>query len=235
MSLKLRPPGTNILGAFSFGLKDGPDLGDEYAPNSSYHLPSYSVTLKDLAYLGAGQSNGAGQNTGAGENVGASSNNAAGPNNAAGLNIDSIAKEVAWQCVALCKNGSVVVGEVTPRSQAPRPAGHAFDGPVRMTSLSQGPIIDGIYKNATDLAKIKEELGQKYGLNDEYEPRMLKIPGLLVTAIWLKSQAAGGADWVVPLHTKNGDLQKEPLVTMEKFLEITQSLAKDRLASPIFD
>ena len=211
MSLKLRPPGTNILGAFSFGLKDGPDLGDEYAPNSSYHLPSYAISLKDLANLSAGQ------------------------NNAAGLNIDSVAKEVAWQCLALCKSGKVVVGEVTPRSQAPRPAGHAFDGPVRMTSLSQGPIIDGIYKNAVDLANIKEELGQKFGLADDYEPRMLKIPGLLVTAIWLKSQVAGGADWIVPLHTKIDDLQKEQLVTMEKFVEITQSLAKNRLASPIFD
>jgi hypothetical protein len=223
MALKLRPPGTNILGAFSFGLKDGPDLGDEYAPNSSYHLPTYAVSVEDLANLGAGQSNGAGQNAGAGQN------------NAAGLNIDGVAKEVSWQCLALCKNGTVVVGEVTPRNQAPRPAGHAFDGPVRMTSLSQGPIIDGIFKNAVDLANIKEELGQKFGLTDEYEPRVLKIPGLLVTAIWLKSQAAGGADWIVPLHTKIDDLQKEPLVTMEKFLEITQSLAKARLASPIFD
>jgi hypothetical protein len=210
MSLKLRPPATKILGAFSFGLKDGPDLGAEYTPDS-YHLPAYAVTLKDLANLGAGQNIGAGQK------------------------IDGIAKEVAWMCLALCKSGSVVIGEVTSKSKAPRQAGHSFDGAVSMTSLSHGPIIDGVYNTAMGLAKIKEELGQKFGLADDYEPRMLKIPSLPVTAIWLKSQTDGGADWVVPLQTHISDLKKEPLFTMEQFLAITQSRAKDRLASPIFD
>jgi hypothetical protein len=206
MALKLKPPGTNILGAFSSGLKDGPDLGEEFAASSSYyHLPAYAVTLKDLANLPTGQ------------------------------NIDSVANEVAWQCVAVSTSGSVVVCEVTPRSQGPRPAGHVFDGPVRMTSLSHGPIIDGVYKTAVGLAKIEADLIQKFGLSDDYEPRMLRIPGLLVSTIWLKSQTAGGTDWVVPLHTKISDLQKEMLFTMENFLEITRPLAKDRLASPIFD
>ncbi len=205
MALKLKPPGTNILGAFSSGLKDGPDLGEEYVPNSGYHLPAYTVSLKDLANLGAGQ------------------------------NIDGVANEVAWQCVAVSNSGSVVIGEVTPRSKGPRPAGHLFDGPVRMTCLSHGQIVDGVYKTAAGLAKIGGDLIQKFGLTDDYEPRMLRIPGLLVTTIWLKSQRAGGTDWVVPLHTKISDLQKEVLFTMDKFLEITRPLAKDRLVSPIFD
>jgi len=205
MALKLKPPSTNVIGSFSSGLKDGPDLGQEFAPHSEHHLPAYAVTLKDLANLAAGQ------------------------------DIDSVANEVAWQCLAVSPSGSVVIGEVTPRSQAPRPAGQVFDGPVRMTHLSRGQIIDSIYKTVVGLANRADDLIQEFNLTGDYEPRMLRIPGLLVTAIWLKSQTPGGTDWVIPLHTKITDLQKEILLTMEKFLEITRSLASDRLVSPIFD
>lgn len=64
---------------------------------------------------------------------------------------------------------------------------------------------------------------------------MLRIPGFLVTAIWLKSQTAGGTDWVVPLHTKISNLQKPIPLTMDAFLNITRPLATARLASRVFD
>lgn len=205
MPLKPKAPGTNILGAFSSGLNEGADLGEEFTPNSSYHLPSYALSLKDLSNLGPGQ------------------------------NIDSAAREFAWQCVAVSKNGKVVIGEVTPRSKGARQPGHLFDGPVRMTSLSHGQIIDGIFSTVLDLAKIATDLVQEFHLIDDYEPRMLRIPGLLVTAIWLKSQTASGTDWVVPLHTHVADLRAQKMFAMQDFLNIMRREAEARLAHPVFD
>jgi hypothetical protein len=206
MALKTKQPGSNIIGAFSLGLAEAPDLGEEFLPNSGYHLPAYTLSLKDLKNL-------------------------------PGPNIDNAAREVAWQCVAVSKNAPekmALVGEVTPQYRAPRPAGQVFDGPVRMTSFSHGEVIDGAYKKAKDLLAQKDDLLKKYKCAGDFEPRMLRIPGLLVTAFWLKSPTPG-ADWVVPLHTKIGDLLTEKMYTMDEFLKITKSLAEKRLASPIFD
>ena len=205
MAFKMKTPATHILGAFASGLKDCPHLDDEYTPNSSYHVPAYAVTLKDLVSLGAGQS------------------------------IDNVAREVAWQCLAVSKSGGVAVGEVTPRTKASRPAGRVFDGPVKMSSLSYGPIITGAYKTVMGLAAFADDLTQKYQVRGDYEPRMLRIPGVLVTAVWLKSQSADETDWVVPLHTKISALKPEIPVTMEKFLEAVLPVARARLASPVFD
>jgi hypothetical protein len=211
MALQPKQPGSNIIGAFSLGLAEAPDLGEEFLPNSSYHLPAYTLSLKDLNNLKDGQS------------------------------IDDVAREVAWQCVAVSKNApdeTAVIGEVTPQHQAPRPAGQVFDGPLRMTSLSHGEVIDGAYKIAKDLHARKDDLAKKYKLADDYEPRMLRIPGLLVTSVWLKSKkVGGGTDWVLPVHTKIAALsvKDKEMYTMGEFLTITKSLAEKRLASPIFD
>ena len=40
MSLKSKQPGSNVIGAFSQGLAEAPELGDEFSPNSKYHLPA---------------------------------------------------------------------------------------------------------------------------------------------------------------------------------------------------
>jgi len=205
MAFKNRTPGTNILGAFASGLKDRPPLDDEYTPNSSYHLPAYAISLKDLVNLQAGQS------------------------------IDQAAREVAWQCIAVSKSGSVVVGEVTPGTKAPRPSGQVFNGPVKMSSLSYGPIINGAFKIVIGLAAFADDLLKKFHIEGDYEPRMLRIPGILMTALWLKSQTAGGTDWVVPLHTKIGGLKAESPLTMQDFVSVVRPLAQTRLASPIFD
>ena len=154
-----------------------------------------------------------------------------------GQNIDDVAREVSWQCVAISNSApdeAAVVGEVTPLSQAPRPAGKVFDGTLRMTSLSHGEVVNAAYKNAKDLFAQEADLAQKYNCVGEFEPRMLRIPGLLVTTVWLKSQT-GGTDWVVPLHTKIGDLLKKELFTMDEFLNITRPLAGKRLESTTFD
>src|ERR1700680_1080603 len=85
---------SNIKKAFSQGLTEAPPLGDEFQPNDNYHLPPSPLSLKDLNNLGNGQS------------------------------IDVVVREVAWQCIALSKNGPdemAVIGEVTSLPKAPRP------------------------------------------------------------------------------------------------------------------
>jgi|SRR5579862_234948 len=205
MAFKMKTPGTNILGAFASGLKDGPPLDEEYTPHGSYHMPAYAVSLKDLANLQAGES------------------------------IDPVAKEVAWHCVAVSKKGSIVIGEVTPRHKAPRKAGRVFDGPVRMASVSYGPTINGAYKTVLGLATLAEDLVKKFHMEGDHEPRMLRIPGILATLLWLKSRSAGGKDWIVPLHTKISGLKEERPLSIEEFLSVVGPLARHRLASQIFD
>jgi hypothetical protein len=210
MPLKPKQPGTNITGAFQLGIADAPDLGEEFSPNSSYHMPSYAVSLKDLHNLPDPKS------------------------------IDGVAKEVAWQCLAVSSSAPTeraVIGEVIPLHHAPRPAGHVFDGPVRMTCLSYGEIINGAYQKAQGLNRRQAELFQKYNLAGDYEPRMLRIHGLLITAIWLKALTEGGEDWIIPLHTKIAALQTpgKEMFTLEEFLTITKPLAEQRLNTKVFD
>lgn len=208
MALNLKPAGSNITGAFSLGLNEAPDLGEEFVGNSGYHLPIYTLSLKDLTNLKAGQS------------------------------IDDVAREVGWQCVAVSKDApdeKAVIGEVTSLHKAPRPAGHVFDGPVRMTSLSHGEVINVAYQKAIDLHQRKDALVQKYKCVDDYEPRILRIPGLLITSVWLKSETPRGTDWVIPLHTQVGELLVKEMYTMEEFLRIALGLAEKRLEHPIFD
>ena len=212
MALKPKPPGDKILHAFNLGLNETPDFGGQFQPNNSYHLPAYSVGLRDLDSLADANS------------------------------IDSIAKEVAWQCLAvstIAPTEQAVIGEVTPLHKAPRPSGHVFDGEVRMTSLSHGPMINGAYQTALKLSEQQrqQELIEKYNLKGDFEPRMLRLPGLLITAIWLKSLANGGQDWILPLHTKLPDLQKqnEEMYTMKEFLGIVKRRAQERLNSRVFD
>ena len=182
MALKTKPPASNVIGAFSKGLAESPDLNHDYAPNSGYHLPAYTLSLKDLNNLPDGQG------------------------------IDGIAKEVAWQCVAVSTSTpgeKAVIGEVTSVHKASRPAGHAFDGPVRMTSISHGDIVCSVYKLAKGLHDQKDELVQKYNCAGDHEPRMLRIPGLLATMVWLKAQTPDAKDWVVPLHTRIHELNAD--------------------------
>ncbi|HEV3330522.1 MAG TPA: hypothetical protein VG096_06050 [Bryobacteraceae bacterium] len=206
MALKLKQPGPNIIGAFSQGLTESPDLGESFVPNSAYHLPSYTLSLKDLNNL---------------------------PNS---QGIDSIARLVAWQCVAISEDQQhLAVGEVTTLHKAPRPSDHVFDGPVRMTCLSHGEILNNAYTKAKDLHDRQPQLTEQYKCDGDFEPRVLRIPGLLITAFWLKSDAQGKQDWVVPLHTKIDDLTAKEVYGMDEFVTIIKRAAADCLASPIFD
>ncbi len=217
MALQMKQPGTNIIGAFTRGLADAPHLGEEFLPQSGYHIPAYVIRLKDLNNLEAANS------------------------------IDGIAKQVAWQCLAISANAPderAVVGEVTPLNKAQRLAGDAgdgpaittlFSGPVRMTSLSHGEIVDRAYKNIHELNKRQDQILADYNIQGDHEPRMLRITGLLITAVWLKANTKDAEDWIVPLHTKIADLQTKAVYSMEEFIRITKPLARERLESTIFD
>lgn len=206
MALKPKPVESNIAGAFASALAEGPDLGDEYLPNSSYHLPAYVVRLKDLVNLPIGQ------------------------------DIESVAREVAWQCLAFStRTEKVVAGEVSPVNKAPRPRGQEFTGSVKMTSLSHGVVVDTAFTKAENLKSQQMQLVQKYNITGDHEPRMLRIPGLLVTVVWLRAVSSGAQDWIVPLHTKIPDLHKEDIYSVGEFLTIAKPLAQACLDRPALE
>ena len=206
MAFRLRKVGSNVTGAFSTGLAEGPDLGEEYLPNSSYHLPAYIISLKDLLNVPLRQ------------------------------DIEKVAREVAWQCLAFSTSSSkVVVGEVSPLNKAPRPPGQVFEGSVKMTSLSHGDVVNAAFEKAKDLKGRQMELAQEYNISGYHQPRMLRIPGLLVTAVWLRADPPGGQDWIVPIHTKIPDLQNKEIYTVDEFVKITKPLAKACLDRPALE
>ena len=121
-------------------------------------------------------------------------------------------------------------------AQPPRPNGQVFVGPLRMTSLSLGSVIDRIYQYALSLKAQEAALMAQFELSGDFEPRLLNIPGLLVTALWLKSLSQA-SDLVVPLNTKIPQLSgpaAKAMHTMDDFVRITKPLVVTRLSSEIY-
>jgi hypothetical protein len=106
--------------------------------------------------------------------------------------------------------GQAVAAEVTEP---------AAGKPPKMRSLSRGPQID----DATQAGSEVETLAEVQ--NQIYELRVLRIPGLLIEGLWLKSQA-GGVDLVAPYLTLNNDLKSKRVFPMNEFLNIVRILAE---------
>jgi hypothetical protein len=129
---------------------------------------------------------------------------------------------------------SALLADVAPVHTVPRSPDQTFDGEVIMSSVWHGAIVNRIYQLGLQLVKEAQDLNYQAQMpQGEFEPRMLRVPGLLLTAIWLKA-LGGQADCVVPLHTRLSKLP-EKWYSMDNFLKIVQPLAEERLASRIFD
>ena len=213
-----------ICQAFVSGLRDAPQLGEEYAAQHEHHLPEYTLSLRDLAHL-------------------------KNPKSLKELEheIEAVARETTWQCVAVCTNDrkKAVVGELTPVVRAARKRGKVFAGTLRMTSLRHGAVIDEFYQKSLRLKELASDVW-KLDVQDYEPPRMLRIPGILVTSFWLKAKATSGKhDWVIPFHTPkhsrieslkvDGEIPKQRDWNWFKFLEHILPAADKQLKSEIYD
>lgn len=200
MNVVFRPASPEVKTAFAQGLSQAAYLEGKYSPKHDYHVVGYSLSLKHLEAIPDGGS------------------------------IDHVVKPVGWQCFAASveePEHAGVVGEVMPVYKAPRQSGE-FAGPLRMTSLAYGEVVNDGYKRALRMHKECERIP-----GGDYEPRMLRIPGLLITAFWMKSIAKPPQeDLIVPIHHMLPALS-EPYYPVSVFLQRVQPLAKERLNNTV--
>ena len=124
------------------------------------------------------------------------------------------AKLVSWRYFAGGDNETTTVAGDVDASSTPQ-----------VTSLSYGASAWTALKAAEAL----ENLPDFSGPAASYEPRLLRIPGLLTEAFWLKSlsQSAGReADWVVPYRTPIKDLDQAKPYPIKDFLQMLYPLAQ---------
>ena len=121
----------------------------------------------------------------------------------ANADLKATARLVSWRYFAANDNQSTaVVGDVDATATP------------RVTGLSYGAL-------ALETLKATQALESMPGLSaTHYEPRLLRIPGLLVEAFWLKTMSPGDeADLVVPYHTLIKELSPTRLHPVRDFYE----------------
>jgi hypothetical protein len=67
----------------------------------------------------------------------------------------------------------------------------------------------------------------------EFEPRLLRVPGLLLECLWLsplQTPSPDSADWVLPYHTLISDLNPQQLYRSPDMFQTLQPLARIALA-----
>jgi hypothetical protein len=133
------------------------------------------------------------------------------------------AKQAGWQFLTIDPKGVITSGEApVAGSSAERAA----------ITRSQGPSWIKAFSAYGDAKK----LGQL--IDNDYEPRTLRIPGLRIEAFWLRRKLGDDsseqldADLVVPFHTFNPDLLAQQVFSMKNFLAIVQPLAGRQMKSP---
>jgi hypothetical protein len=117
-------------------------------------------------------------------------------------------KLVSWRYYATGgAPATVVSGDVTTTSTP------------QLTTLSYGPAVVEAMNTAKDIQK------RRGAEVPSYEPRLLRIPGLLVEAHWVKPlvQPAGGkaTGWVLPYNTPHGHLRAKEFTEEDFSAEIS--------------
>ena len=123
---------------------------------------------------------------------------------------------VAWRYFAGGESpAGTVAGDLDPAASA------------QVKSLTYG-------STALDALESFKALASIPGLPDQgYEPRMLRIPGLLVEAYWLVPPAlppGNQAGYVIPYHTLLEELDPKKAYPVDKFFTIIRPLASKALA-----
>lgn len=123
------------------------------------------------------------------------------------------AQKVGWHFMTTQEQKSVS-GDVPDAPVANQPLA---------ASVSQGPTIAAIWNAYEQLAGLQEVVQQ------QFKPRILRIPGLHTEAFWLKSES-DDLDYLVPFLTFARELRDPVPLTRAKFEEIVQGLANRQLS-----
>jgi len=97
------------------------------------------------------------------------------------------------------------------------------EGAPKMTGVWRGMQIQKLAQAIDELEALPEVRAQ------DYELRILGIPGLHIEAFWLKPEA-GGPDLVVPFRALTKEIQLMRAYPADEFRQISRRMAKDHLA-----
>lgn len=126
----------------------------------------------------------------------------------------SKARKVGWRFLACSALRQAVAANLA----------QVDDEPPQMTALTRGTEI----ASAIRAAQRVREFAPAKDTQNEYELRVLKIPGLLIEVFWLK--ARNGNDLVVPYFALFCDqLNVMRVLQLDEFLNIVKPLAQKRL------
>jgi len=123
------------------------------------------------------------------------------------------AKSAGWRFLAGSPFGPAVAGDVIERPGAAP----------KMTSVSRDPLIAAAIRATHEVETLPEVQ------RNDYELRVVRIPGLLIEAFWLKS-TAGGPDLAIPVLTRTKQLQPMKVYPLDEFLNIVGPLTRSFLA-----
>jgi len=121
-------------------------------------------------------------------------------------------KPAGWRFLAGHPPGEVLAADVTEAIP-----GSGTNAVPKMTSLSHDSLIGGAIRAIHEVETLPELQGHNYEL------RVLRIPGLLIEAFWLKS-LDGGDDLVVPVLTRGAELKAMRAYPIAQFLEIARPM-----------
>jgi hypothetical protein len=123
------------------------------------------------------------------------------------------AKSAGWRFLAGSPLGPAIAGDVIEPGQGAQP---------KMTSVSRDPLISRAIRAIHEVETLPEVQ------TSDYELLVLRIPGLLVEAFWLKSRT-GAPDLMVPVLTRSRKLEAMRAYALDDFMDVARGLAQNFL------
>lgn len=118
------------------------------------------------------------------------------------------AQDVGWGFLAGSLGAHAIAAQITPSGA---------DQKQELTAVARGPEVGLLIQALHDVQGLPEVQ------NNNYEAQILRIPGILLEAFWLRSPAA--PDLVVPFHTRSKQLQSRAYA-VDEFIAAVRSMAE---------
>jgi hypothetical protein len=119
----------------------------------------------------------------------------------------NVLKPAGWRVLSSTPSGQVVAADVVKPAAAPS----------RISSVSFDPRLRKVMQQIKDLetlAAVKQQ---------DYELMIVKVPGILLEAFWLKSRTGAG-DLLVPVLTRSEELKVMEAYPVDRFLDIARQV-----------